>query len=417
MADFRQVLSQGRKRIGFLVGAGAPLSIWVDENQRISGANDSRPLIPGVDELTRQAIEGLEDHTKKDEANRIREELGKSANIETILSKVRLLFEALGPLEVNGKSGNWYGELGKDICEQIGKIVGVSLPSDRNAYNDLVTWIGGTSRKHPIEIFTTNYDLLFEAAFERSRTSYFDGFTGAHEPFFDPVSVATDDLPSRWARLWKMHGSLGWESADHGIVRTGNMACSELVYPDHLKYDLTQKQPYAALFERLKNFLLTPDSVLITTGFSFRDAHICAVLGEALSKNANSAVVAFQFGLLDHEEPAVKMAVDHPNLSVYAWDGAVINSVQGQWKPGEMPKNWEQIRPTYWGELKSGLPHCFILGDYSKLAGFCLQAKATDLSDARNTGETNADATAKAAPEDRGGPSKGETADAAEVEA
>lgn len=30
MADLRQVLSQGRKRIGLLVGAGAPLSIKVD---------------------------------------------------------------------------------------------------------------------------------------------------------------------------------------------------------------------------------------------------------------------------------------------------------------------------------------------------------------------------------------------------
>lgn len=74
---------------------------------------------------------------------------------------------------------------------------------------------------------------------------------------------------------------------------------TELVYPDHLKYDLTQKQPYAALFERLKRFLLTPDTVLLTIGFSFRDAHICAVLGEALAMNANAAVIALQFQALN----------------------------------------------------------------------------------------------------------------------
>jgi hypothetical protein len=30
MADLRQILSQGRKRIGILIGAGGPLSVRVD---------------------------------------------------------------------------------------------------------------------------------------------------------------------------------------------------------------------------------------------------------------------------------------------------------------------------------------------------------------------------------------------------
>ena len=32
MADLRQILSQGRKRIGLLLGAGAPTAIRVDGN-------------------------------------------------------------------------------------------------------------------------------------------------------------------------------------------------------------------------------------------------------------------------------------------------------------------------------------------------------------------------------------------------
>nr|WP_256378754.1 DUF87 domain-containing protein [Bradyrhizobium sp. URHD0069] len=52
-----------------------------------------------------------------------------------------------------------------------------------------------------MELFTTNYDLLLEEAFERSRAPYFDGFTGGREPFFDPVTVASNDLPARWTRI------------------------------------------------------------------------------------------------------------------------------------------------------------------------------------------------------------------------
>lgn len=51
MADLRQVLSQGRKRIGILIGAGAPMSIRVDETGYAVEEGGS-PLVPGVVGLT-----------------------------------------------------------------------------------------------------------------------------------------------------------------------------------------------------------------------------------------------------------------------------------------------------------------------------------------------------------------------------
>ncbi|WP_244531164.1 SIR2 family NAD-dependent protein deacylase [Hyphomicrobium facile] len=240
--------------------------------------------------------------------------------------------------------------------------------------------MSGTLRAHAVEIFTTNYDLLFEEAFERVRAPYFDGFTGGHSPFFDPVTVAGDDLPARWSRLWKLHGSIGWKLDNGAVVRGHGRAATQLVYPDHLKYDLTQKQPYAALFERLKQFLLTPDTLVLAIGFSFRDAHVCAVLDEALAMNANSAVFAFQFGTLDKEEAACRLAYDRPNLSVYAADGAVISGVAGKWRPGEPPKNWEDIRASFWGARNSGEPPLFLLGDFARFTRFCALAQATELS-------------------------------------
>lgn len=376
MSDLRQILSQGRKRIGLLVGAGAPLAIRIDDQGKLS--SDGRPLIPGVEQLTEFATADL---TGSDALaiQAIKQDIGVNGNIEAILSRVRLLEQALGTTPVNGLNGDGFAALGKAICRKIGEQVGVDLPKGRNAYSELVAWISGTMRAHSVEVFTTNYDLLFEEAFEEAKAPYFDGFSGGSSPFFDPVTVASDDLPARWSRLWKLHGSIGWALENGAVVRGRGKSATELVYPDHLKYDLTQKQPYAALFERLKRFLMTPDTLLLTTGFSFRDAHICAVLEESLAMNKNSAVLAFQFQALANEKAACEVAFKRPNLTVYASDGAVIGGIEGAWRPGELPKNWENIRRSFWGPRKGIDSSVFLLGDFIEFARFCALAQATDL--------------------------------------
>lgn len=387
MVDLRQILSQGRKRIGVLVGAGAPLSITLDDAHRLDA--NGKPLVTGVDELTQSTISTLTG-SQAQATKAIQAALGADANIENILSRVRLLHQALGTTCVAGLDADGYGELGKTICAKIGEAVSVKLPEERNAYTELVSWISGTLRDHAVEVFTTNYDLLLEEAFERARAAYFDGFTGGSTPFFDPVSVAADDLPPRWSRLWKLHGSIGWQLEGGSVVRGRGREATQLVYPDHLKYDLTQKQPYAALFERLKQFLLTPDTLLLAIGFSFRDAHVCAVLDEALAMNANTAVFAFQYQSLEKEAAACRLGFDRPNLSVYAADGAVINGVGGAWRPGELAKNWTDIRASFWGARKKGNPSVFLLGDFVHFTRFCALAQAKDMGQKPEAGTTTA---------------------------
>src|SRR6218665_145066 len=321
MSDLRQILSQGRKRIGLLVGAGAPMSLRVDGAGALV-SEGGHSLMPGVEKLTSQAIEALAEQQKV-AAKKIREELGATANIESILTRIRLLQQALGPAQVHGLDSEGYKALGAEVCKKIGEVV---------------------------------------------------------PPFCDPVRVAGGDLPPRWSRLWKLHGSLGWALEGDSVVRGRGRTASQLVYPDHLKYELTQKQPYSAPFERLRPFLLTPDSILLTSGFSFRDAHICAVLDEALAMNANASVMAFQYMPLASEEPACKLAYERPNLSVYAADGAVIGGVKGTWRPGDPPKNWEDIRATFWGPRWQGKQGKFLLGDFALLTRFCALAQATDMS-------------------------------------
>jgi hypothetical protein len=301
----------------------------------------------------------------------------KDVNIETLLSRVRSLGSVIGQTAVHGLDGEDYKSLSEAICKEIGKIVDKRLPPGPSPYTDMVSWISGTSREHAVEVFTTNYDLLLEEALERAGIPFFDGFSGAREPFFDPSSVASDDLPSRWTRVWKLHGSLGWSAnGDSEVIRKGGSHSTHLVFPEHLKYDRTQKAPYSALFDRLRTFLRTPDTLLIATGFSFADAHISAVLGECLAANPSANVFAFQFKPFDAESCAADIASRRGNMSVYSPDKAMINGIVAPWKPGNPPtRDWDSIRSTYWSDAGKGGPH-FTLGSFSELARFLASSRS-----------------------------------------
>jgi hypothetical protein len=251
-------------------------------------------------------------------------------------------------------------------CASIKKIVDVDLPNGENPYSDLISWINGITRKEPVEIFTTNYDLLFEEAMERVKTPYFDGFVGAKAAFFDPSSISNNDLPVNWIRLWKLHGSIGWAENKNGdVIRDFSIDGETMVYPSHIKYDQTQAAPFTSLFDRLKSFMLEPDSLLIANGFSFADAHISSKLMECMVANPSSAIIALQYKKLEEELSAVSVALKRPNMSVYCSDGAVINGVKAMWKLGEEPiKNWGRIRQEYWRDNK------FNLGDFKSFTHF-----------------------------------------------
>lgn len=364
MASLRQILAQSRKRIGLLVGAGAPAGV--------PGASGKPPLIPAVAALTTQVLDALK-ASHGPVLDLVAKDL-KDPNIETILSRVRSLAAVIGTTPVHGLDGPGHSQLSDDICSEIGKIVDQSLPLGPSAFTELVAWISGSDRQNAVEIFTTNYDLLFEQALERAKVPYFDGFSGSHEPFFDPSSISGNKLPASWIRLWKLHGSIGWTSnIDGEVVRNGKGTSTQLVYPEQIKYERTQKAPYAALFDRLREFLLTPDTLLIATGFSFADAHVSARIDECLAANPTASVFAFQYKRLEEETHACDIASRRSNMSVYSPDAAMINGVRAEWKPGDPPsKDWGPIQEGYW-DVASGE---FKLGRFDKLARFFASARS-----------------------------------------
>ena len=128
MSDLRTIIAQGRKRIGFLIGAGAAAGL--------KSADGTKQLIPAVAGLTEQVLQVLEAEYGP-ALESIKASL-EAPNIESILSKIRALSSVIGESEIDGLTGKGYAELGDKICAEIGKIVAVSLPVKDNPYSSIV---------------------------------------------------------------------------------------------------------------------------------------------------------------------------------------------------------------------------------------------------------------------------------------
>jgi hypothetical protein len=322
----RAALEQEKKPIGILLGAGAPMSIRIGE----------QPLVPGLEALTafvlsdvsedyRTAIEALVSHLDESERR----------NLEAILNYVRAIATLPGALPVRGIEKATLEALDSAICRVVRERVNVDLPQNDNPYLSLALWIRAVRRLTPTQVFTTNYDLLMEQAFERHRVAYFDGFMGSHEPIFDLEAIEEDDLPSRWTLLWKLHGSINWSQDESGNVirRPAKIddKYSALVYPSHLKYDQSRRLPYLAMMDRLKVFLRKPGAILVSCGFSYRDQHINEVIDQSLRANPTASVHAMLYGPLDDYPEAAKMASGLHNLVLLAQDSAIIGGSRGAW--------------------------------------------------------------------------------------
>ena len=116
---------------------------------------------------------------------------------------------------------------------------------------------------------------------------------------------------------------------------------------------------------------MTPDTLLITTGFSFADAHISARIDECLAANPSASVFAFQFKPLDQETHACAIAGRRANMSLYSPDKAMINGIAASWMPGDLPtRDWGAIRATYWDLDETAGNVQFQLGRFSRLSRF-----------------------------------------------
>jgi len=269
--------------------------------------------------------------------------------------------------------------LDEKICSLIHNLADKSLPNTQTPYHRIASWVDDIGRDKPVEIFTTNYDLLTEQALEDCRVPYFDGFAGTRKPFFDLRAMEEDMLPPRWARLWKLHGSLNWYQVEHkGVFRgatTDPQNVKRVIHPSHLKYDESRRMPYLAMLDRLRAFLKQPTSALVICGYSFRDKHLNEVIIQGLQSTPNAIAFALLYGEIKNYPQAVRLANGRSNLNLLARDSAVISGHTGQWmqkdgQPTSGTTNWVKWLPVD-PSLPEGKQKAeFHLGDFAIFGEF-----------------------------------------------
>jgi hypothetical protein len=166
-------------------------------------------------------------------------------------------------------------------------------------------------------IFTANYDLAFEYAFDKLGVHYIDGFSGFHKRFFKPETFEYDifypgsttsgkvQRIEKVLRYFKLHGSLSWvnsESRDannlYGIEEKPLELIDSLkkkgeiiIYPSAVKKSYTLDLPYSELFRQFASTITQSQSVLITVGYSFGDDHFNDIIYQALSNPTFTLIV------------------------------------------------------------------------------------------------------------------------------
>ncbi|HWW61561.1 MAG TPA: SIR2 family protein, partial [Thermoanaerobaculia bacterium] len=279
-----QALANANTNLGFLLGAGCGCSV-----RTAAGG----PLIPAVDQLSAQVCDALRASDVATQLKVLEKQYSEDGeaclpNIEKLLSRIRTLREISGKRKLDGLNAEDLERLDETICRAIEGIVRAKLPTGDTSYSMFARWIRELDRHKPVEIFTTNYDLLLEQALERARAPFFDGFIGAHEPFFDVSAMELDRLPERWTRVWKVHGSVNWRTlTESSIVRSESGPTKPLIFPSHLKYAESRRMPYLAMRDRLRAFVKTR-SVFMTCGYSFADEHLNEDLMFGLTANPAS---------------------------------------------------------------------------------------------------------------------------------
>jgi hypothetical protein len=332
----REALQSEKRRLGFFLGAGCPLGIF-DKTEK-----ESLKHIPDVSGLTisiGSSLTGTDVQTAWTKLTAACTSANvTSPNVEHMLTQLRTICALKGTALVDGMSASDLRVLDDRICELISKTVGKPLPEHRTSYDRFAAWIGHVERTSPVEVFTPNYDLLFEEAFERFNVPFFDGFVGSREPFFDLAAMEQDLIPTRWARLWKLHGSINWiRRHDDSVFRSHPATPSQrlLIYPSHLKYDQSRRMPYLAMIDRLRAFFRDANSVIVICGYSFADDHLNEVLLDGLRGNRSAHCFALMYPRLCACSTLVAYAMKHPNLSVLSRDGAVIGMLPGGYKAVE----------------------------------------------------------------------------------
>lgn len=313
-------------------------------------SNESSSL--NEDQAAVFSLEEMASMSKYDDNILNEDKLNDKFNLEDFLSNI-LAYEKFVPEEDKEKFNNTKNAI-LDII-----IKATSYNYDSNTFNH-VKFLNVLSKltrpENKLNLVTTNYDTLLEDAAESMKWTVFDGFSFSQTPQFDSTmfdwnlvkevpNVKTNEniYKINVANLLKIHGSLTWERSKSGknIIRKNKNSVKRpiMVFPSSNKYAQSYQEPYFDLFNKFQNLLHKPNTLLITTGFSFADNHIARMIISAIQTNDGLSALITDFSIESQNGNWHELETAMNNYYNVAFLKATLNNDLSDYLGGPMDDN------------------------------------------------------------------------------
>lgn len=171
-----------------------------------------------------------------------------------------------------------------------------------------------------LKIFTTNYDICAESAYEKQNLACTTGFkmSGMY-PVWDRTAFKD---PSYKIHIYKLHGSITWYKYGDQTVqlppidrRIPSLRGEELTV--QMLYPLTGKEVFKPPFSELQYYLqktLESCSMCIVIGYSFRDDSINSIFSNASKENKDLEVI-----VIDPNADEISERLDFEVTKIPTW--------------------------------------------------------------------------------------------------
>ena len=329
--DFKKIISErirkiviGEKysNIVFLAGAGASVTSPIDPKYGKTVAMIADNIFKELHELSPElfTLEELSEKCKYNDGKIVDEDdpsvktkLKNDFNLEDFLSTLfhyRPYVPQIDEIKFNGTI--------EKILQLIKDNTNYSYNSSVLKHGALLNFLSELSGKdgNKFSVVTTNYDVLIEQAAAQNNFIVFDGFNFTPLPKFDSnmfewnlvkevqnVNTREVEFKEKTFNLVKIHGSLTWERQNNGdilrkdvdsITDTNKMV---MVFPSSDKFAQSYQEPYFELFTKFQELIKRPNTLLITSGFSFSDDHISKMITQAMKNNSSLKMLVTDYNI------------------------------------------------------------------------------------------------------------------------